>query len=743
MSSSLVPIISQKDLESISLVKMGVGFALKAFHTPGNMDVSLKLLSNRNTTERDLKALLQEVACTRRMQCNRLIPSVGICHFQGFFGIVTEWMHNGSLSSLIHEHALCPDLPFPLSVRILSDVSEGLNYLHSLQPHVLHCNLKPSNVLIDRDYRAKISDYGLATWRSQQIHSLLQNCNNRSSWDLLYLSPEILQGGCFSQEGDMYSFGMMCWEVLSRQKPLRGKKTLLEAMTGVCSGVRPGIELPFLASSLPHRNKLVQLIVLCWHHDALKRPNVAECTALLQDILSTFRKETISDAIYNVIHAKDCAIDAAKGPVAYVLERDRHNLEILCTHNNNGPNKEIDLKSKTWSDFCPDRSARGPGSEAEQTFCANSDPHHDARRGKYSELIRFYLLIFVPSFGMMCWEVLSRQKPLRGKKTLLEAMTGVCSGVRPGIELPFLASSLPHRNKLVQLIVLCWHHDALKRPNVAECTALLQDILSTFRKETISDAIYNVIHAKDCAIDAAKGPVAYVLERDRHNLEILCTHNNNGPNKEIDLKSKTWSDFCPDRSARGPGSEAEQTFCANSDPHHDARRGRPVCNSEEPGSPPHSFSSVLMPDSSVNGRSTLPFCKEPEGKRQPPPELVQHSGHRLTNSNCQKSWSENKLKGSCYQQKNCSILACGRETILHCMTEGRLNHLLDVLRSQQLLSRMDYECITSFPTLTARSRALLDTCLGLGEKAAQTVVSVLSTSKCSPLLQSFPANAVN
>ncbi|XP_008112157.2 receptor-interacting serine/threonine-protein kinase 2 [Anolis carolinensis] len=487
------------------------------------------------------------------MQCNRLVPSVGICHFQGFLGIVTEWMHNGSLSSLIHEHDLCPDLPFPLSVRILSDVSEGLNYLHSLQPPVLHRSLKPSNVLIDRDYRAKITDYGLGTWRSQQIHSLLQNCNNRSSWDLLYLSPEILQGGCFSQEGDMYSFGMMCWEVLSRQKPLRGKKTLLEAMTGVCGGVRPGVEPPFIASSLPHRNKLVQLVVLCWHHEPFKRPNAAECTALLQDILGTFRKETISDAIYNLIHVKDCAIDAAKGPVAHVLERDRHNLEILCAQNNNGPNKDIDLKVQTWSNICPDSSVRGPGSKAERIFLTNNDPHHD---------------------------------------TLI-------------------------------------------------------------------------------------------------------------------------------------------------------RRGHPICNSEGPGSPPHSLSSFLKPDSSVNGRSTLPFCKESEGKRQPPPEFVQNSGHSLTYSNRQMNWSENTLTGSRYQQKSCSILTCGRETILHCMTEGRLNHLLDVLRSQQLLSRTDYESITSFPTLTARSRALLDTCLGLGEKAAQTVVSVLSTSKCSPLLQSFQTNAVN
>lgn len=97
----------------------------------------------------------------------------------------------------------------------------------------------------------------------------------------------------------------------------------------------------------------------------------------------------------------------------------------------------------------------------------------------------------------------------------------------------------------------------------------------------------------------------------------------------------------------------------------------------------------------------------------------------------------------CYKGNCCAILACGRESILSFMTEGRLNHILDVLRSQQILSRTDYETITSFPTVTSRARALLDTCLGLGENAAQTVVAVLSASKCSPLARGVWTNTVN
>ncbi|XP_053126429.1 receptor-interacting serine/threonine-protein kinase 2-like [Hemicordylus capensis] len=532
--SSLVPVLYQKDLESITMIRAGSSFALKAFHAPRNMEVSLKLLTSQKATERDVKALLQEVATIRCLQNARLMPPLGVCQFQGVFGVVTEWMSNGSLSLLIHEHELYPELPFPLCVRILTDVAEALSYLHHLERPVLHHSLKPSNILLDRQYRAKISDYGLATWRKKQLSSALQNCSTRSCWDLLYLSPEILQGGSFSKEGNIYSFGMVCWEILSRQKLLKGKKTLLEAVTGVCSGVRPGIEPEFIPNSLPNRNKLLHLIILCWHQETSYRPRAEECQKTLQDILGTFKKEVISDAIYSLIHAKDCAIDGAKGPAAHVLEMDTHNLEVICPQNNNRLDKIISFKAQSLSSI---HLAGKAGKVAHQTTLASHTPHNTA------------------------------------------------------------------------------------------------------------------------------------LERDH-----------------------------PVSSSNG-------------------------------SSPLNSFPTFLLPDPSTGGEGIIPYPRGSEDWQKGPPQLVRGPDHTLT--------------GPCCKESSCSILSYGREAILSGMTEGRLNQILDVLRSQRLLSRMDYETITAFPTLTGRARALLDTCLRLGEKAAQTVVTVLSASKCSPLTRSILANAVH
>ncbi|NXN91546.1 RIPK2 kinase, partial [Rhinopomastus cyanomelas] len=201
-----------------------------------------------------------------------LLPPLGIYQCHGLVGTVTEWMNNGSLHLLIYERELYPELPFPLLVRILSDVVEGLRHLHSLEPAFCHGNLKASNVLLDTQYRAKISDYSLTNWRKHQLRSNLQNCHQRNCQDLVYLPPEVLGGGRPSHEGDIYSFGILCWESLSRQQPFEGQTTLLGVLTGICSGLRPEISEEFIASNLPKRNTLLQLVTLCWHQEPAFRP---------------------------------------------------------------------------------------------------------------------------------------------------------------------------------------------------------------------------------------------------------------------------------------------------------------------------------------------------------------------------------------------------------------------------------------------------------------------------------------
>uniref|UniRef100_A0A6G1RUW7 Receptor-interacting serine-threonine kinase 3 n=1 Tax=Hypotaenidia okinawae TaxID=2861861 RepID=A0A6G1RUW7_9GRUI len=519
----LLPVVSQEDLDSFTLSRTGSGFALKAFHTSWNTHISLKLLTRQGTTEREWKLLLQDIASVRHCESERLLPPLGIYQHHGLVGIVSEWMDNGSLHSLIHEHQLYPELPCPLLIRILSDVAEGLHHLHSFEPAFCHCSLKPSNVLLDTQYRAKIVDHGLTSWRKQHLRSDLQNCNQRNCQDLVYLPPERLEGGLPSQEGDVYSFGILSWESLSRRKPFEGQATLLEVLTGICSSLRPGLSEKFVPNDLPEKNRLLHLIATCWHQEPTCRPQITECVELLNGILAGINKEAISTAIYNLMDAKEIALNACKGSEIYTLQTGTCNSEVIC------PPKRSHAISK---------------------------------------------------------------------------------------KIPFVASSL-----------------------------------STIRLDSSTD------HAgRECVLETAL------------------------PNT-IPQNTTTKKDY------PGPDSRKPNSFC------------------------------TIPLSGSTGGKES--------GQQKDPPLALKHRPQPM---HLEQAVTDPCCKGSC-----CQVLACQRQTILSCMTEGRLNHILDVLRSQQTLSRVDYETITSHPTVTGRTRALLDTCLSLGERAAQVVVTVLSVTKYSPL----------
>ncbi|KAJ1082128.1 hypothetical protein NDU88_002298 [Pleurodeles waltl] len=527
--SAHIPIIPPEGLEQFCLITTGCGFCIKALLRPQNAEVSLKLLTRHTVTENDWQELLKEVARARCIQPERVLHVIGFYRFQGLHGLLTKWIPGGSLDSLIHQPDIYPELPLCIITRILTDVAEGLCHLHRLQPPLLHQGLKPSNILLDATYRAKITDYGLSHWRMQNLRSFSLTSSNAETSDLVYLSPETLRGDIPTAAGDVYSFGMTSWEALSRKKPYEGKTTMLKVLTGVSNGLRPGTDEEFIAipSTIPQRHRLVQLIHLCWHSDPNTRPAITECVYALQRILDSFPREMVSSAVYNLMQAKDKAVNACK---------------------------------------------------------ASTDPH-------YVQIDIHNLAI---SYGQASSKVMLKPKPeFRSRSVTLIPLVGQDYRIlESGIPLGSTGSSVP------------------------------------------------------------------------------CS--------------------------RGP---ALQTSFST---------------------PPTSICRTGHPDA-------VP-CRRSTGAAQLP-----GSRHNVQQNSSSRQHSETST-GLCCRGSCCQILTSLRETILTCMTEGCLNNILDILRSQQVLAKADYELITSYPTLTGRARAMLDTCLCLGEKVAHIVVTVLLSNKCCPLI---------
>ncbi|XP_051142754.1 PTI1-like tyrosine-protein kinase At3g15890 [Andrographis paniculata] len=132
--------------------------------------------------------------------------------------IVYDYMPNRSLVTHLHGRlaAKCL-LDWPRRMKIAIGAAEGLAYLHhEANPHIIHRDIKASNVLLDAEYEAKVADFGFAKLIPEGVSHL----TTRVKGTIGYLAPEYAMLGKVSESCDVYSFGILLLELISARKPL-------------------------------------------------------------------------------------------------------------------------------------------------------------------------------------------------------------------------------------------------------------------------------------------------------------------------------------------------------------------------------------------------------------------------------------------------------------------------------------------------------------------------------------------
>ncbi|KAK5612115.1 hypothetical protein CRENBAI_026148 [Crenichthys baileyi] len=259
--------------------------------------VAIKLLQ-QNSGPHD--ALYKEADCLKKMSSQFVLTVFGIYQGNRFQliseqqGIVMEFMERGSI------HTLQMDLrgppPLPLAIRLAHQVASGMQHLHSNT--FLHHDLKPSNVLLDHDFNAKLADFGL----SRVTTSVLSNSEKSrggTPGTFQYWPPEaFLLNYNAVRSFDVYSYGILLWSILTGKEPYKGKEFSLVEFR-IKLGDRPDVSL-WQKEEKEKMTEMVELMTCCWDEKPSKRPHFDKIVAVTEHVFSV-NKDGIGAAIQEVL----------------------------------------------------------------------------------------------------------------------------------------------------------------------------------------------------------------------------------------------------------------------------------------------------------------------------------------------------------------------------------------------------------------------------------------------------------
>jgi len=268
--TEFVPIVKMNELKLGHLVGKGHYSTVYSAMCRGD-EVAVKVLNDLQLDEEAIKAFKKEVDIMSRIRHKNIVLLMGTCTEDlKALCIITELLQT-NLQTLLHSPNI--KLSNLQKINFCMDTALGMAWLHNAQPvKIIHRDLKPSNLLLDVNWRVKVADFGLSCLYTSDKLRDKKNATGSALW----MAPEVLLGKELNDKLDVYSYGLVLWEIFVRKEPYNEYKTVADLREAVCMNKRPIHNKKLIPS------EMFQIMESCWHHQPDFRPSFFKILDLLK-----------------------------------------------------------------------------------------------------------------------------------------------------------------------------------------------------------------------------------------------------------------------------------------------------------------------------------------------------------------------------------------------------------------------------------------------------------------------------
>jgi len=258
--------------------------------------VAIKRFFASTLTPEYSKRFAREMYLCSTLEGPRIVRSIGVCINPPNMCLISEFMENGSLFQVIgRARKGLISLSFKHRLSFAIDIAEGVLFLHSQSPPVIHRDIKSLNLLVNAEWEVKLADLGEARYLPERVgESHLTTERGTPQW----MAPELFLGRHYDESVDIYALGVVLWELASLDRPFTGVSQWLIPGAVCDRDLRPA--LSSLQEDVPIGYS--ELIQACWVRDPRSRPTAVEVLERLRevrlDLLQTALTTTSSAAVH-------------------------------------------------------------------------------------------------------------------------------------------------------------------------------------------------------------------------------------------------------------------------------------------------------------------------------------------------------------------------------------------------------------------------------------------------------------